>query len=152
MVSKNILLEGLNQFHLNNFQNALPSDFELLCIKVRIFCFLSKLTKVSICVPEHKQKFLPFFFAGKYHLFGITQVLYRLTLNSHESLFSRYTAGYIGDNNKHRIWSKVNIDKNITLFNGHVHLNGIFCALIDSSQPAMTMLFQYSGSLAQHLT
>ena len=47
MVSKNILLEGLNQFHLNNFQNALPSDFELLRIKVLIFCILSKLTKIS---------------------------------------------------------------------------------------------------------
>ena len=91
-------------------------------------------------------------FSGKkYHIFGITQVLYRLTLSSHKSLLSRYTAGYISDNNKHRICSKVNIDKNIILFNSQVHLNGIFCALVDSSQPAMTMLFKYSGFLAQHL-
>ena len=48
MVSKSILLEGLNLFYLNNFQNDLPSDFELLPIKVLIFCILSKLTKVSI--------------------------------------------------------------------------------------------------------
>ena len=88
----------------------------------------------------------------KYHLFDITQVLYRLTGNSHVSLLSRYTAGYISDKNKHRICSKVNIDKNITLFNCQVRLNGIFCALIDSSQPAMATLFKYSGSLAQHLT
>ena len=47
MISKSILLEGLNQFHLNNFQNALPSDFERLRIKVPIFCILSKLAKVS---------------------------------------------------------------------------------------------------------
>ena len=97
---------------------------------------------------------MPFilFLQEKYHLFGITQVLYPLTINSYESLFSRYTAGYIIDNNKHRICSKVNIDKNITLFNGQVHLNGIFYVVIESSQSAMTMLFQYSGSLAQHLT
>ena len=38
MVNKSILLEGLNKFHLNNFQNALPSNFELLRIKVPIFC------------------------------------------------------------------------------------------------------------------
>ena len=63
-LSENILLEGLNQFHLNNFQNALPSDFEILRIKVQIFCILSKLTKVSICVLEHKQNLL-FFFAGE---------------------------------------------------------------------------------------
>ena len=80
-------------------------------------------------------------------------MLCRLTLISHKSLFSRYTAGYISDNNKHRICSKVNIDKNIAIFNSQVHfvhLNGIFCALIDSSQSAM--LFEYSGSLVQHLT
>ena len=47
---------------------------------------------------------------------------------------------------------KVNIDKNITIFNGQVHKSGKLCALIDSSQPAMTILFQYSGSLAQHFT
>ena len=29
---KGILLEDLNQCHLNNFQNDLPSDFELLRI------------------------------------------------------------------------------------------------------------------------
>ena len=40
--------------------------------------------------------------------------------------------------------------QNITLFNIQVHLNGIFCALVDSSQPPITMLFEYSGSLAQH--
>ena len=58
---------------------------------------------------------MPFilFFRKKYHLFGITQVLYRLKLNSHKSLSSRYTAGYISDNNKHRICSKVNIDKKV---------------------------------------
>ena len=33
MVSKNILLEGLNQFHLNNFQNALPSDLNFCALK-----------------------------------------------------------------------------------------------------------------------
>ena len=38
----------LNQFHLNNFQNALSSDFELLRIEEPIFCILSKLTKESI--------------------------------------------------------------------------------------------------------
>ena len=65
---------------------------------------------------------------------------------------SRCTAGYISDNNKHRLCSKVNIDKIIIHFNCQVHLNGIFCVLVDSSQPAMTMLFQYTGSLAQHLT
>ena len=92
------------------------------------------------------------FLQEKYHLFGITQVLYRLTLNSHESLLSRYIAGYINDNNKHRMCLKVNIDKNITIFNGQVHKSGKLCALIDSSQPAMTILFQYSGSLAQHFT
>ena len=91
-------------------------------------------------------------FSGKHKLFGITQVLYRLTLNSHKSLLSRYTAGYIRDNKKHRICSKVNIDKNITLFNSQVRLNGIFCALLDSSKPMITMLFEYSGSIAQHLT
>ena len=92
-------------------------------------------------------------FSGKiYHPFGITQVLYRLTLNSHKSLLSRYTDGYISDNNKHRICSKQNIDKNITLFNSQLHLTGIFCALVNSSQPAMTMLSEHSGSLAQHLT
>ena len=79
-------------------------------------------------------------------------MLYRLTLNSHKSLLSRYTAGYISDTNKHRICSKVNIDKTISLFNSQVCSNGIFCALVDSSQPAMPMLFQYSGSLAQRLT
>ena len=79
-------------------------------------------------------------------------MLYRLTLNSHKSLLSRYTAGYIRDNNKHRICSKVNIDKNINLFNSQVLLNGIFCALLDSSQPVITMLFVYKGSIAQHLT
>ena len=42
--------------------------------------------------------------------------------------------------------------QNITLINSQVHLNGIVCALGDSSQPAMTMLFEYSGSLAQQLT
>ena len=131
-VSKSIFLEGLNQFHSNNFQNALPSDLNL--------------------VPEHKQNSLPSFCQEKYHLFGITQVLYRLTLNSHKSLLSRYTAGSISDSNKHRICSKVNIDKNITLLNSQVCLNDIFCALVDSSQPAMAMLFEYSGSLAQHLT
>ena len=47
--------------------------------------------------------------------------------------------------------SKVNIDKNITLFNSQVCLNGICCALVDSSQSAMAMLIEYSGSLAQHL-
>ena len=47
-VSKSILLEGLSQFHFNNFQTALPSDFELLHIKAPIFCILSKLVKVSI--------------------------------------------------------------------------------------------------------
>ena len=79
-------------------------------------------------------------------------MLYRLTLNSHKSLLSRYTAGYIRDNNKHRICSKVNIDKYITLLNSQVRLNGIFCALLDSSQPVITMLFEYSGSIVQHLT
>ena len=33
---------------LNIFQNAMPSDFELLRIKKIIFCILSKPTKVSI--------------------------------------------------------------------------------------------------------
>ena len=43
-VSKSIYwLEGLNQFHLNNFQIALSSDFEY-----QYFAFISKLTKVSI--------------------------------------------------------------------------------------------------------
>ena len=92
------------------------------------------------------------FFQEKNHIFGKTQVLYRLTHNSHKSLLSRYTAGFISDNNKHRLCSKVKNDKIIILFNCKVHLNGIFCALVDSSQPAMTMLFEYSGSLAQHLT
>ena len=56
-------------------------------------------------------------FSGKkYHLFGITQVLYRLTLNSHKSSLSRYTAGCISDNNKHRICSKVDIDKKYYTF------------------------------------
>ena len=68
-------------------------------------------------------------------------------LNSHKSLLSRYTSGYICDNNKHRICSKVNIDKNITLFNSWEHLYGIFYALVDSSQPVITMLFESSGSL-----
>ena len=74
--------------------------------------------------------------------------------NSHKSLLSRYTAQYINGNNKHRICSNVSIDKIITFFNNHVRLNGIFCALVDSSQPTMPMLFKYSasGSLAQHLT
>ena len=93
-----------------------------------------------------------FFQEKNYHPFGITQVLYRLIVNSYKSLLSRYTAGYISDNNKHRICSKVNIDKNMTLFNRQVHLNGIFRALIDSSQPVLTMLFEYSSSLVQHLT
>ena len=88
-----------------------------------------------------KQKCLPSFFQEKYHLFGITQVLYRLTHNSHKSLLSRYTAGYISDSNKHRPCSKVNIDKIITLLNCQVHLNGIFCALVHKSQSAMTKLF-----------
>ena len=44
-ISKSILLKGLN---LNKFQNALPSDFELLRIKVLIFFILSDLTKESI--------------------------------------------------------------------------------------------------------
>ena len=79
-------------------------------------------------------------------------MLYRLMLNSHKSLLSGYTVGYISDNDKQRICSKVNIDKNIALFNSQIRLNGIFCALVDSSQPAMAMLFEYSGSLAQHLT
>ena len=73
---------------------------------------------------------------------------YRLTLNSHKS----YTAGYISVKNKHIICSKVNIDKNIILFNSQVRLKGIVCALVDSSQPATAMLLEYSGSLAQHLT
>ena len=38
-VSKSIFLEGLNQFHLNNFQNTLPSDFKLLRIKYQYFAF-----------------------------------------------------------------------------------------------------------------
>ena len=42
-----------------------------------------------------------------HHLFGTTQVLYRLSLNSHTSLLSRYTAGYMSDNNKHIIFSVV---------------------------------------------
>ena len=46
---------------LNDFQNALPSDFELLCIKVLIICIVSKLTKVKH-IPERKQKSLKFFF------------------------------------------------------------------------------------------
>ena len=51
-------------------------------------------------------------FSGeKYNLFGITQALSRLTLNSHKSLLSRYTAEYISDNHKHRVCSKVIIDK-----------------------------------------
>ena len=58
----------------------------------------------------------------------------------------------ISDNNKHRICSKVNIDRNIKLLNSQVRLNGKCCALVDSSQPAMAMLSGYSGSLAQHLT
>ena len=79
-------------------------------------------------------------------------MLYGLTINSHKSFFSRYTAGYTSDNNKHRVCSKVNFDKNITLYNSQVCLNGIFCALVDSSQPGMPTLFEYSGSPAQHLT
>ena len=137
-ISKSILLKGSN---LNKFQNALPSDFELLLIKVLIFCILSDLTKDSIYSRTLIKMPSILFQENKYHLFGITQVLYQLTLNSHKSLLSRYTAGYISDNKKHRICSKVNIDKHITLCNSQVHLNGIFCALIDSSQPAMTMLF-----------
>ena len=100
--------------------------FRTFARKVLIFCILSKLTKVSN-VPDHNQTCLPSFFQAKISPFGITQVLYQLTLNSYKSLLSRYTAGYISDNNKHRIGSKVNIDKNITLFNSQVHLNGILC-------------------------
>ena len=57
----------------------------------------------------------------------------------------------MSDNDRHIICQKVNTDKKTPL-NSQEHLNGIFCALVDSSQPAMTMLFEYSGSLAQHLT
>ena len=130
---------------MNNFLNALPSDFELLYIKVLIFCILSKITKVSI-YSLTQTKMHCILFSGKYLLFGITQVQYRLTHNSHKSLLSRYTAGYISDNNEHRLHSK------LTLFNFQVHLNGIFCALVHSIQPAMTMQFEYTGSLAHHLT
>ena len=79
-------------------------------------------------------------------------MLYRLTLNSHRSLLSRHIAGYICDINKHRIFSEVKYRQNITFFESHVHLNGICCAFVDSSQSTMTMIFEYSGSLAQHLT
>ena len=37
--------------------------------------------------------------------------------------------------------------QNITLFNSQVRLNGIFCAFVDSSQPAMAMLFEYVAAL-----
>ena len=74
--------------------------------------YLSKLTKVSI-YSRTKTKLPSILFPGKNIYF---LVLYRLTLNSHKSLLSRNTAGYISDNNKHRICSKVYIDKNITLF------------------------------------
>ena len=45
-----------------NFQNALPSDFDLLRIKVLTFCISSKLTKVSIIFQNiNKTGFHPFF-------------------------------------------------------------------------------------------
>ena len=51
----------------NNFQNALPSDFELLHIKIlKIFCILSKVSKI----PEHKKNaFHPFVFRKKKYIF-----------------------------------------------------------------------------------
>ena len=103
---------GYSMESFNNFQNALPSDFELLRIKVLIFCIVSKLTKVKH-IPEHKQKSLQSFFRI---FFCITQVLYWLTLNSHKSLFSRYTAGYVSDSNKYRIFSELKYWQNITFF------------------------------------
>ena len=72
--------------------------------------------KMPHCWKSHALAQIPsILFSGKRSIFGITQMLYRLKVNSHKTL-SRYAAGYISESNKHKICSKVNIDKNITLF------------------------------------
>ena len=75
-------------------------------------------------------------------------MLYQLTLNSNRSLLIRYTVGYVSDNNKLRLFLEVKYWQNYYLF----WQPCICCAFADSSQSAITMLSEYSGSLAQHLT
>ena len=76
---------------LNNSQNALPSDFELLHVKVLIFCILSKVSTKS----RTETKMPSILVSRKHHLYGITQVLYQQTFNTHKTLLSRYKAGYM---------------------------------------------------------
>ena len=76
---------------LNNFQNCLPSDFELLHVKVLIICILSKVSTKS----RTETKMPSILLSGKHHLYCITQVLFQQMFNTHKTLLSRYKAGYM---------------------------------------------------------
>ena len=60
-------------------------------------------------------------------------------------LLSRYTAGYISDDNSWWPFSEV---KNWPKYYPLEQLCTLFCAFVDCNHHAMTALFEYSGSLA----
>ena len=92
----------MNYFIINNFQNALPSDFELSAhLSTDILHFIKSKHEFQ---NINKNAFI-LFFRNKITFFGIIQAVYRLSINSHKF----YTGGYIdlSDNNQRRIFSEV---------------------------------------------
>ena len=78
----------MNYFIINNFQNALPSEFELCAhLSTDILHFIKSKHEFQ---NINKNAFI-LFFRNKITFFGIIQAVYRLSINSHKF----YTGGYI---------------------------------------------------------
>ena len=81
---------------------------KMLCPQVSNFVYIKGLAFCILSIPEHKQKMLSIFFFRKNHIFWHSSGAVASITQPKEILKSRYTAGFISDNNSWWIFSELN--------------------------------------------
>ena len=131
---------------LNNVQIALPSDFELLRTKVLIFCNISKLTKVSITSTLFQNIKMP---SIRKNVTVLAELWCRIDY-SLTPIFVKQEHSWIYMYAQNIFRSKI-LTK-VLPFVTAGYTKWYILRPRGCIKPAITMLFEFNGSLAQHLT